>query len=98
MGQLSLCTVGSPLQGFQSDYGALPAATHVSPLLQGFHADEGALRGVALLEAEDRLRYFPADALPAAPAARFAALFAARPPLGGRRHLALPGRHAGGNA
>ena len=37
------------------------------------------LRGVALCEAEDRLRYFPADELPAAPAARFAALFAARP-------------------
>lgn len=31
------------------------------------------------MEAEDRLRYFPADALPAAPAARFAALFEARP-------------------
>jgi Sister chromatid cohesion protein Dcc1 len=48
-------------------------------VLQGFQADQGALRGVALMEAEDRLRYFPADALPAAPAARFAALFEARP-------------------
>ena len=75
-----------PLQGCQAPRGALRTASsqyrsrdEPTLALQGFQADQGALRGVALPEAEDRLRYFPADALPAAPAARFAMLFEARP-------------------
>ena len=75
-----------PLQGFQKAHGALLMAssgrsclTTAAPSLQGFQADQGALRGFVLMEADDRLRYFPADALPAAPVARFAALFEARP-------------------
>lgn len=48
-------------------------------MLQGIEADEQMLRGVALSEPEDQLRFFPADALPTKPAERFAAIFAARP-------------------
>jgi len=46
--------------------------------LQGIEPDESVLRGEALAESEDRVRSFPAGALPTQPAARFAALFAAR--------------------